>query len=66
MPFIFILYHSIEFCLLSNNIQEYHYVSQGKTTIPNVDDAEEMRLTDVSFNSHQENRSVFTFYLDFF
>jgi len=38
-----------ENCLLSNNIQEYHYVSQGKTTIPNVDDGEELRLTDVSF-----------------
>lgn len=34
-------------CLLSNNIKDYHIVSQGKTTIPNVDDGEELNLTDV-------------------
>jgi len=38
----------LEMCLLSNNIHDYHFVSQGKTTIPNVDDAEEMAATDVS------------------
>jgi myosin heavy chain 6/7 len=32
---------------LSNDIMDYHVVSQGKTTIPGVDDAEEMQLTDV-------------------
>lgn len=37
-----------EFCLLSNNISDYHYVAQGKTTIPNVDDGEEFQLTNVS------------------
>lgn len=26
---------------------DYHVVSQGKTTIPNVDDGEELTLTDV-------------------
>jgi hypothetical protein len=26
---------------------DYHVVSQGKTTIPGVDDGEEMTLTDV-------------------
>lgn len=36
-----------EFCLLSDNIHDYHVVSQGKTTIPSVDDAEEFGLTDV-------------------
>lgn len=35
-------------CLLSNNITDYYYVAQGKTTIPNVDDGEECTLTDVS------------------
>lgn len=35
-------------CNLSNDIYEYHYVSQGKTTIPHVDDGEELQLTDVS------------------
>lgn len=35
-------------CLLSNNVTDYNFIAQGKTTIPNVDDAEECRLTDVS------------------
>jgi hypothetical protein len=35
-------------CLLSNDINDYYYVSQGKTTIPNLDDGEEELLTDVS------------------
>lgn len=33
--------------MLSNDIMDYHVVAQGKTTIPNVDDGEEMQLTDV-------------------
>ncbi|XP_055948535.1 myosin heavy chain, muscle-like isoform X4 [Argiope bruennichi] len=39
-----------EICLLSDDIYDYHFVSQGKIEIPNVDDAEEMRLTDEAFN----------------
>ncbi|XP_030752192.1 myosin heavy chain, muscle isoform X45 [Sitophilus oryzae] len=39
-----------DMCLLSNDIMEYNYVSQGKTTIPNVDDGEECRLTDEAFD----------------
>lgn len=35
-------------CQLSNNINDYHFVSQGKTAIPGVDDGEEMMVTDVS------------------
>lgn len=35
-------------CFLSNDIYDYHNVSQGKITIPNVDDGEECLLTDVS------------------
>lgn len=35
-------------CLLSNDIYDYFNVSQGKITIPNVDDGEECTLTDVS------------------
>lgn len=35
-------------CLLSDNIYDYVNVSQGKITIPNVDDGEECILTDVS------------------
>lgn len=34
-------------CMLSNNIHDYHIVSQGKTTIPSVDDGEEMLGTEV-------------------
>ena len=34
--------------LLSDDICDYHFVSQGKTNIPGVDDGEEMDLTDVS------------------
>lgn len=34
-------------CMLSNDIHDYNYVAQGKTTIPNVDDGEECQLTDV-------------------
>lgn len=36
-------------CNLSGNIMDYHNVSQGKTTIPGVDDGEESTLTDVRF-----------------
>merc|ERR1719209_2282174 len=39
-----------ENCCLSNNIKDYHYVSQGKTDIPGVDDAEELTLTDEAFD----------------
>lgn len=35
-------------CLLSNNVNDYHFVSQGKTSIPGVDDGEEFKITDVS------------------
>lgn len=37
----------LEKCLLSNNIMDYHVVAQGKTSIPGVDDGEELELTDV-------------------
>lgn len=37
-----------EMCLLSNNIRDYYFVSQGKTTIPGLDDGEELIVTDVS------------------
>ena len=39
----------VDMCLLSADIYEYNFVSQGKVTIPNVDDGEEFTLTDVSF-----------------
>ncbi|XP_038110357.1 myosin heavy chain, muscle isoform X1 [Culex quinquefasciatus] len=39
-----------EMCFLSNDIYDYYNVSQGKVTIPNVDDGEECQLTDEAFN----------------
>ncbi|XP_071052215.1 myosin heavy chain, muscle isoform X13 [Onthophagus taurus] len=39
-----------EICLLSNDIYDYNFVSQGKTTIPSVDDNEEMNITDEAFD----------------
>lgn len=40
MPFL-------DYCLLSKNIYDYRIVSQGKTTIPGVNDAEGWEETDV-------------------
>ncbi|XP_063973786.1 myosin heavy chain, muscle isoform X32 [Diachasmimorpha longicaudata] len=39
-----------DMCFLSNDIYDYYNVSQGKITIPNVDDGEECLLTDEAFN----------------
>uniref|UniRef100_A0A2S2Q845 Myosin heavy chain, muscle n=1 Tax=Sipha flava TaxID=143950 RepID=A0A2S2Q845_9HEMI len=39
-----------EMCMLSDNIQDYYYVAQGKTTIPGMDDGEEFTLTDQAFD----------------
>jgi hypothetical protein len=39
-----------EECLISNDPGKYHYVAQGMLTIDNVDDAEEMRITDEAFD----------------
>lgn len=47
--FPFQLYHSTAMCSLSDNIYDYYNVSQGKITIPSMDDGEEFSLTDVSF-----------------
>lgn len=44
-------------CLLSNDIYDYNFVSQGKITIPNVDDGEECTLTDVS---REQNYTKYT------
>jgi len=37
-------------CLIGNDPGKYHYVAQGMLTIDNVDDAEEMKLTDEAFD----------------
>ncbi|XP_063612890.1 myosin heavy chain, muscle-like [Penaeus indicus] len=36
-------------CHLSNNIYDYHFVSQGKVTVPTIDDKEEMQFTHEAF-----------------
>lgn len=41
-------------CLLSNEIKDYHFVSQGKTNIPGVDDGADFQETDVSDVTNQE------------
>ena len=46
-------------CMLSDNIYDYYNVSQGKITIPNVDDGEECQLTDVSNSWIPPNRTPF-------
>ena len=42
------LLNIIDKLLLDEDIYKYHFVSQGKIEIPNVDDGEECKLTDVS------------------
>merc|ERR1711872_469354 len=37
-------------CLLSDDIYDYSYVSQGKTTVSSIDDNEEMEFTDSAFD----------------
>jgi len=39
-----------EKCLLSNEILDYWYVSQGKLTVPSIDDKEDMMFADEAFN----------------
>ncbi|XP_063611343.1 myosin heavy chain, muscle-like [Penaeus indicus] len=37
-------------CLLSNDIYDYHFVSQGKVTVPSIDDKEDMQFTHDAFD----------------
>ena len=41
-------YSAADRLLLSTDIYDYHYVSNGKTTVDSIDDHEEMNMTDVS------------------
>lgn len=50
-----------EQCLLSNNIMDYYVVSQGKTSIPGVDDGEECELTDVRMSICSSSIKLYTF-----
>jgi len=38
-------------CKLSNNIHDYHFVSQGKVTVASIDDAEDMEFCDTAFDT---------------
>lgn len=60
---IFFCCKRIEICLLSNDIYDYNFVSQGKITIPNVDDGEECTLTDVSAESGHDAMFIIDFFL---
>lgn len=42
---------STEKCFLSDNIYDYFNVSQGKITVPGIDDGEESQLADVSLQN---------------
>ena len=50
-------------CLLTNDIYDYWYVSQGKTTVPSIDDKEDMQFADEAFDilgfSEQQKYDVF-------
>merc|ERR1719187_3192135 len=50
-------------CLLSNDIYDYWYVSQGKTTVPSIDDKEDMGFADEAFDvlgfTHEEKCGVY-------
>ena len=39
-----------EKCLLTDNILDYWYVSQGKITVPSIDDKEDMQFADEAFD----------------
>merc|ERR1712108_90028 len=39
-----------EKCLLTDDIYDYQYVSQGKTTVASIDDNEELEYTDSAFD----------------
>jgi len=40
-----------EMCELSDNIYDYHYQSQGKVTVPSIDDKEDMEFCHVAFET---------------
>merc|ERR1712073_39853 len=50
-------------CCLSDDIYDYTYVSQGKTTVASIDDNEELEMTDQAFDiigfSHEEKWDCF-------
>jgi myosin heavy chain 6/7 len=52
-----------ETCRLSNDIYDYHYVSQGKTSVPSIDDNEDLEFTHDAFNIlHFSEEETFNIY----
>lgn len=51
-------YRLADLCILSDEITDYHVVSQGKTEIPGVDDGYEMLCTDVRIGSYSTLISI--------
>jgi myosin heavy chain 6/7 len=50
-------------CLLSDDIYDYHYVSQGKTSVPSIDDNEDLEFTHDAFNIlHFTDEETFNIY----
>jgi myosin heavy subunit len=51
------------YCKLSNDIYDYHFVSQGKITVASIDDAEEIMFTDQAFDilgfSQSDKENIF-------
>ena len=54
---------SSEKLFLVDDIYKYHFVSQGKTTIPGVDDSAELEQTHIAFEilnfSEEERTNVY-------
>ena len=52
-----------EKCLLTDDIMDYWYVSQGKITVPSIDDREDMQFANEAFDilgfSQDEKYNVF-------
>merc|ERR1712198_428038 len=50
-------------CLLSNDVRDYHYVSQGKITVTSIDDKEDMQFADEAYDilgfSNEEKYNVY-------
>lgn len=44
-----------EICLLSDDIYDYRFVSQGKVTVPSIDDKEDMQFTHVGIHQCRGN-----------
>ncbi|XP_043913787.1 myosin-7 [Protopterus annectens] len=53
----------LEMLLITNNPYDYAYISQGETTVPSIDDAEELIATDSAFDvlgfTQEEKNSIY-------